>query len=131
MKKRFLAATTAFVLCFTSTLTAFAGTASKTGTTSPLGSKGITTTYATISADKDKAIAKTSAGTSEYITLLTTITYQYTNLNGQISSVSNSGSGKASAGNSSSAGVRAESQHAVRGGSYWGNWSYNLVASAN
>lgn len=83
-------------------------------------------TSAYLSVDKNRAMAETTAGSTDRVTLLTTVTFKYTNSNNQVSTVSTKGAGYAYAGNQDGKGISGSSQHSVQGGTTWGNWSCNL-----
>lgn len=128
MKKRIMAALATGVLCMSMSFGVFAGSAGDSGFTSPRGSSGSTSTYASLTVDKDRSIATTSAGTTDGITLATSTIFYYLNSNGQKVASSGSGTSRATAGNQTSKGTNATSQHNVTGGSRWGNWSCSLSA---
>lgn len=117
------------VLCMSISFGVFAGSAGQSGTTTS-GTDGAINTSASLSVDKDRSIATTSAGTSDGITLATSTIFYYLNSSGQKVASSGSGTSRATAGNQSSKGTNATSQHNVTGGSRWGNWSCSLSASA-
>lgn len=122
-KKRVIALMIVLVLSLS--CAAFAGSASKTGTTSG-GTSGILNCSASLTVDRDKGTATTSAAGG---TINTSIIYYYTNSAGQEQASSSSGSNSATAGNSLSKGTRATSSHSVNGGSAWGSWSASLSAN--
>lgn len=127
MKRRIWATVLALVLCMSLGVSAFATTATKTGSTS--GTKGMLYIKATLDVDKNRGIAETDVAVAEGVSVTTSIIYYYIS-NGHTVTRSSQGTTSASAGNSYSQGSRATSQHSVRGGSFWGNWSCSLAASA-
>lgn len=129
MKRRIITSILAFAIVLSLSVTALASSDSRYGSTSG-GTSGSTSTSALLSVNRDAATAKTSAGTSDGLSLATTVNFYFTNTNGQTQTSSNSGSTSVVAGTTNSKGLRATSQHSVNGGSRWGNWSCSLSASA-
>lgn len=129
MKHRILSVALALVLCICLSINVFAGSDSDSGLTTGGTSKIYSS--ASLSVNKNYGIATTSADVTSGITLATTIIYYYINGSGQTQTSSDSGTTSASAGTTYyNQGTRATSQHSVKGGSKYGNWSCSLSASA-
>ena len=109
-------------------LTVYAGSTTRTGTTSG-GLYGTANTSAALNVTAYMASGTTSTyGTLTNITYGTTVTITYLNYLGHTES--KSGSGTSSAGVSVTNAMNvlsAVSQHTVNGGSYWGTWNCTIT----
>lgn len=127
--KKIFSLTLALVFCMSVSMHAFAASASQPGSTS--GTSGTINTRASLSVSVHSATATTTAGTTDGVTLYTSVTFYYRDPNsGHILPSPASGGGSATAGYPTRSGVNAKSQHTVDGGTRWGDWGCNLTAAA-
>lgn len=134
MTKRILSVVLAAVLCMVLSMSAFAGSSSKNATIS--GTSGSLNVRAGLTVNENTGTATTTAGTSDGVRLITSITYSYRDRNtGHIvTQPTQTGAGSASSGNSTRSGVKATSQHTIHSDNNdkrWGNWNVSLEASAS
>ena len=126
MKRKVLSLVFAILFCMAFSLQAFAVERSETGTTSS-GSSGTLKTSASLTVTVDSASARTTAGSTDGVTLSTTVTLNYlTATTYQPVSKSGTGAGSAIVGCSERTGTGGSSSHYVNGGSRWGSWSASL-----
>ena len=128
MKRKFMAMVLVLALCLSLCVGASASSTSKTGSTKN-GDGGYLTCTARLSVDRDRAIATTSATNGTPRSLYTTVNFYYINGNSQTSIASDYGSSYASAGNQTSKGYSAASQHRVVAQT-GDSWSCSLTADA-
>lgn len=130
MAKRIISAVLAAAICLTFSMSAFAGSTSKSGTTT--GTSGTLNVWASLTVDPNSATATTTAGTTDGVSLTTYVTFTYivpsTGLEHTNPTVR--GTSSAYSATSTRSGYYATSQHKVEGGTRWGNWSTNLKVYA-
>ncbi len=124
-------------LCLSLSLSALAGSASKTGETAPRGTKGTLNVKANLSVFNRTASASTRAVADELLSendVKTILSYTYSNFStGRYDTISNVGKKTISitpTNTSSYQGVVGESSHTVASAE-WGNWSAELSATAS
>lgn len=128
--KKMISILLVFALCMSFGFNAFA--ANKTGGGSTTGGSSGTinvTTSLVADANTARATTKTDREHSSGYTVSTVVNYYYKNTYGQGLISSNNGTTSAFIGNVYGTGYKAVSEHTVRGGSLWGNWSGSLTVN--